>query len=287
VREAVGAGDAGQRARLLDARQRQCAGRGCVPAPAGNQGLQAGIRESTRAIQVPSARDRNRPAAAAGCIGGPGIEGTGAAGSLILRREGTGAASASATARGRKLSTHHASPRGGGRGRGRSGAPPRKIPGPERPPARVAVNMPPITPVPMAMAAVGAGAGGNRQRQHAEHEGDRGHQDRPEAQAAGLERGLDQVLALLLQFAGELDDQDRVLRRKADDGDQADLEIHVVGQAAQAARRAPRRRSPAAPPASPRRESTSFRTARRGTGTPRPARPRTGRAPGCRRAVSS
>jgi hypothetical protein len=41
------------------------------------------------------------------------------------------------------------------------------------------------------------------------------------------------VLALFLQVAGELDDQDRVLRRKADDGDQADLEIHVVGQAAQ------------------------------------------------------
>ena len=41
-----------------------------------------------------------------------------------------------------------------------------------------------------------------------------------------------QRLALTLQFDREFDDQDRVLGRKPDDGDQADLEIDVIRQPA-------------------------------------------------------
>ena len=50
---------------------------------------------------------------------------------------------------------------------------------------------------------------------------------------AGLDRRLDQRLALRAQILGEFDDQDGVLGREADDGDQADGEIDVVRQAAQ------------------------------------------------------
>ena len=135
------------------------------------------------------------------------------------------------------------------------------------------------------MTAVGARAGGNRQRQHAEHEGDRGHQDRAESQAAGFQRGIDQVMSLVLQVAGKLDDQDRVLRRQADDDDQADLEVDVVGQAAQSTPPAPRRGYRSAPPGSPPTESTSSHTAPPDTGRRRSATSRTGTAPDCRKAV--
>ena len=49
----------------------------------------------------------------------------------------------------------------------------------------------------------------------------------------GGERRLHCGLALCLQILGELDDQNRVLRRQADDGDQRHLEVHVVRVAAQ------------------------------------------------------
>ncbi|MNK93195.1 hypothetical protein D3C87_1133440 [compost metagenome] len=48
-----------------------------------------------------------------------------------------------------------------------------------------------------------------------------------------MQGGVDQVVAFVVQALGELDDQDRVLRRQADDGDQSDLEEHVVGHPAQ------------------------------------------------------
>ena len=97
----------------------------------------------------------------------------------------------------------------------------------------VPVIMPPITPVPMARWLAEPAPLASDQRQHAQDEGHRGHHDRPEAQVRGFQRRLDRALALRLQVLGELDDQDRVLRRQADDGDQADLEVHVVGVAAQ------------------------------------------------------
>src|SRR3546814_7342868 len=77
------------------------------------------------------------------------------------------------------------------------------------------------------MARVGAGAGGNGHRQHAHDEGERGHQDRTEAQARGLDHRLAQRPAELALLDRELDDQDRVLRRQADHRDQADLEVDV------------------------------------------------------------
>ena len=82
-------------------------------------------------------------------------------------------------------------------------------------------------------AAVGAGAGRNRERHHAEDEGEAGHQDRPQADPGGLDRRVDHALALLLGALGELDHQDRVLRGQAHRREQADLQIHVVLQAAQ------------------------------------------------------
>ena len=73
-----------------------------------------------------------------------------------------------------------------------------------------------------------AGAGRCHQRQHAHHEGQRGHQDRPQPQAARLDRGLDRRLSGELELARELHDQDGVLRRKADQHDQPDLGEDVV-----------------------------------------------------------
>src|SRR5712692_10237554 len=48
------------------------------------------------------------------------------------------------------------------------------------------------------LAHLGAGSGRARERQHAQDERERGHQDRPEAQAARLDGGGEAVLALLL-----------------------------------------------------------------------------------------
>jgi hypothetical protein len=73
----------------------------------------------------------------------------------------------------------------------------------------------------------------HHQGQHAQDEGQRGHDDRTETQVTGPQRGLDQAHALLMQLLGELDDQDGVLGRQPDDGDQAHLEVDVVGQVAQ------------------------------------------------------
>lgn len=70
--------------------------------------------------------------------------------------------------------------------------------------------------------------------ERAENEGNRGHQNRAQADAAGFHRRLDQSLAFLLQIHGELHDQDRVLHRQPDDRDQSDLEVHVILQAAHA-----------------------------------------------------
>ncbi len=76
-----------------------------------------------------------------------------------------------------------------------------------------------------------AGAAGHGQRHHAESEGQRGHDDRTQAHAASLHRRLEQTHAVAVQILGELDNQNGVLRRQTDGGQQADLEEHVVGQA--------------------------------------------------------
>ena len=94
------------------------------------------------------------------------------------------------------------------------------------------------------VAARGAGARREHERQHAEDERERRHQDGAEADARGMDRGVLDRLALLAQGLRELDHENRVLAREADEHHQADLAEHVVlrGRAAiaRAARRTPR-----------------------------------------------
>ena len=55
----------------------------------------------------------------------------------------------------------------------------------------VDTSMPPATAVPTELRASAPGAGGEHQRQHAEDERERRHQDRPQPDARGLDRRLD------------------------------------------------------------------------------------------------
>ena len=118
------------------------------------------------------------------------------------------------------------------------------------------------------MARIRTGAGRNGQRQHAHDEGERRHQDRAQSQLRGFHDGLAERLAFAAFLDRELDDQDRVLRRKADDRDQADLEVDVVRQAAHHRAAPPHRARRPARRAAPTPAPTSFRTTRPGTGTP-------------------
>ena len=88
-----------------------------------------------------------------------------------------------------------------------------------------------------------------------------------------------EALAAVEVLLGELDDQDRVLRREADGREQADLEVDVVRRARAATSRAPRRARRAARRAAPRPGSTSSRRAPRGTGTRRSSTARRAAAP--------
>ena len=82
------------------------------------------------------------------------------------------------------------------------------------------------------MLAAGTGAGAGRHRQHAEDERQRGHQDGAQALTASRQRGAEQILALLVELIGELDDQNGVFRRQADHCQQTHLEVHVILQPA-------------------------------------------------------
>ena len=131
---------------------------------------------------------------------------------------------------------------------------------------RSPASMPPITPVPMAFwlpePAPLAMASGSTPRMKASEVIRIGRSADAHGLAASPRSGSCPRFCSVL---GELDDQDRVLGRQADGGEQADLEVDVVGQAAQRGRehRAERRR--AARPASPRAGSTSSRRAPRGS----------------------
>ena len=96
----------------------------------------------------------------------------------------------------------------------------------------VEARMPPITPVPIARRLFAPGTGGDRERHAAQAEGERGHHDGAQAQARRLDRRLAHRHAVAHALDGELADQDRVLRRQADQRHQADLEVHVVLQPA-------------------------------------------------------
>ena len=76
----------------------------------------------------------------------------------------------------------------------------------------------------------GAGAFGQHQRHDAEDEGEGRHDDRPQPQPAGLDGGFVARLSLLVQLLGELDDQNRVLRRQPDQHQEPDLHEDVDRQ---------------------------------------------------------
>ena len=98
----------------------------------------------------------------------------------------------------------------------------------------VAASVPPITPVPiewrlLAEAPV-AMASGTVPRTNANEVMTIGRSRSRAASDGGVEERL---AFLLVQLHRELDDQDRVLRRESDQRQQADLEVEVVGDAAQ------------------------------------------------------
>src|SRR6185437_1216215 len=73
-----------------------------------------------------------------------------------------------------------------------------------------------------------AGAGGDPKRNAAEDEGKGRHDDGTEAETGGAECGVGDGLALFVVADGELDDEDGVLRGKADEHDEADGGEDVV-----------------------------------------------------------
>lgn len=80
--------------------------------------------------------------------------------------------------------------------------------------------------------AAGAGAGADHQRQHPEDKGKRSHQDRAQTQTGCLHHRLTQAHPLVIELFGKFHDQDRVLRRQADGGEQTNLKVDVVLQSA-------------------------------------------------------
>ena len=114
----------------------------------------------------------------------------------------------------------------------------------------VEATMPPATAVPTELRAPAPAPVAKRERQHAQDERERRHQNRPQPDARRPRprprRSSGPVLA---QLFGELDDQDRVLRRQADQHDESDLTEHVVRESAQELRaqraEAPRAARPA------------------------------------------
>ena len=87
------------------------------------------------------------------------------------------------------------------------------------------------------MACPGSGTSRKRKRHDPEDERERGHEDWPETQPGGLDRGGRGGEALVFLQHRVLDDQDRVLRRQAEQRHQPDLEIDVVGEPGDAGKR--------------------------------------------------
>ena len=124
-------------------------------------------------------------------------------------------------------------------------------------PSAVATSMPQNTPVPITFCAPAPAPLACISGTTPEDEGEGRHQDRPEAQAGRLERGLLERHAAIVLRLGELDDQDRVLGRQADQHDQADLHVDVVvvahqpdaEEGAQRDQRRPEQHRPGQPPA--------------------------------------
>ena len=78
-----------------------------------------------------------------------------------------------------------------------------------------------------------AGAGRKHQRQHAEDEGERGHQNRPQADARGFDRRVRRSSCRAARSCSANSTiEDAVLRREADQHHQPDLAVDVVDQPA-------------------------------------------------------
>ena len=93
--------------------------------------------------------------------------------------------------------------------------------------------MPPTMAVPTEWRPYAPAPVAKTERQHAEDEGERGHQDGPEAELRGFDGGVDDDRPCFAKLLGELDDQDGVLGGQADEHDETDLAVDVVGEAAQ------------------------------------------------------
>jgi rRNA maturation protein Nop10 len=74
---------------------------------------------------------------------------------------------------------------------------------------------------------LGPGPLRDHQREHAQDEGERRHNDRPQPHPGGFHGGLEQGGTLLLLVAGELDDEDGVLGRQAHQYHEANLHEDV------------------------------------------------------------
>ena len=81
------------------------------------------------------------------------------------------------------------------------------------------------------LAHLGARAHGDDQGHYAEDKGQGRHQDGPQAQARGIDGGVEAAVAGRLILAGEFHDENRVFRRQADQHDQSHLYQHIVIEA--------------------------------------------------------
>ena len=75
-----------------------------------------------------------------------------------------------------------------------------------------------------------AGPGGLDQRKHAQHKGQRGHDDGPQAQPRRLNGRIGSAHAFAVFLRGKLDNQDGVFRRQPNQHHQANLKVNIVGQ---------------------------------------------------------
>ena len=72
---------------------------------------------------------------------------------------------------------------------------------------------------------------GKNERHHAQDECQRGHQNRAQTQMGGFNGGVKDAQAFLHLQCGKFHDQNGVLGRQADQHQQTDLEVDVVGRA--------------------------------------------------------
>src|SRR5215469_8639083 len=76
-------------------------------------------------------------------------------------------------------------------------------------------------------------AGCEVQRQDAEDKRERRHENGAQAKFGGFDRGFGDRSSLFQQLLGELDNQNRVLRRESDQHHQSDLHVNIIHQPAQ------------------------------------------------------